>query len=93
MMAAYEETIYEDKTAALQQYMIEYRYSLRPIILFANIDVSKHVLVVDTFIFVKSIISQRKYKFSSVASTLGNLWFCGSHASTKHRIIAEHKCM
>jgi hypothetical protein len=36
------------------------QYSLRPIILFANIDVSRHSLVVDTSILVKSNMSRRE---------------------------------
>jgi hypothetical protein len=43
---------------------IKHRYSLRPIILFANIDVSRHILVVDTFVFAKSNIGRREYKTS-----------------------------
>jgi hypothetical protein len=42
-------------------------YSLRSIILFANIDVSRHILVVDTSIFAKSIMGQREYKKCSAA--------------------------
>jgi hypothetical protein len=36
-------------------------YSLRPIILFANIDVSRHILVIDTSVFVKSNMGRREY--------------------------------
>jgi hypothetical protein len=36
------------------------KYSLRPIILFANIDVSRHILVVDTSLFVKSNMGRRE---------------------------------
>jgi hypothetical protein len=36
-------------------------YSLRPIILFANMDVSRHILVVDTFVFAKSNMGRREY--------------------------------
>jgi hypothetical protein len=35
-------------------------YSLRLIILFINIDVSRHILVVDIFIFMKSIMDRRE---------------------------------
>jgi hypothetical protein len=36
-------------------------YSLRPIILFVNIDVFKHILVVDTFVLEKSNMDWREY--------------------------------
>jgi hypothetical protein len=36
-------------------------YSLRPILLFANIDVSRHILVVDTSILAKSNMGRREY--------------------------------
>jgi hypothetical protein len=36
-------------------------YSLRPIILFANTDVSRHILVVDTSVFMKSNMGRREY--------------------------------
>jgi hypothetical protein len=36
-------------------------YSLRPVLLFANMDVSRHILVVDTSILVKSNMGQREY--------------------------------
>jgi hypothetical protein len=36
-------------------------YSLRPIILFANIDVSRHILVVDTSVLGKSNMDEREY--------------------------------
>jgi hypothetical protein len=32
----------------------QFNYSLRPIILFANIDVSRHILVIDTFVLAKN---------------------------------------
>jgi hypothetical protein len=35
-------------------------YSLRPILLFSNIDVSRHILVVDTSVFVKSNMGRRE---------------------------------
>jgi hypothetical protein len=37
-------------------------YSLRPIILFVNTDVSRHILMIDTSISVKSNMSRREYK-------------------------------
>jgi hypothetical protein len=37
-------------------------YSLRPIILFANIDVSRHLLVIDTSVLAKSNMDRREYK-------------------------------
>jgi hypothetical protein len=36
-------------------------YSLRPIILFANTDVSRHILVIDTSVFAKSNMGRREY--------------------------------
>jgi hypothetical protein len=36
-------------------------YSLRPILLFANIDVSRYILVVDISVFAKSIMGRREY--------------------------------
>jgi hypothetical protein len=36
-------------------------YFLRPIILFANMDVSRHILVIDTFILAKSNMDRREY--------------------------------
>jgi hypothetical protein len=38
-------------------------YSLRLIILFANIDVSRHILVVDIFVLAKSNTGRREYHF------------------------------
>jgi hypothetical protein len=37
------------------------RYSLRPIIPFANIDVSRHILVIDTSVLAKSNMGRREY--------------------------------
>jgi hypothetical protein len=42
----------------------KFTYSLRHIILFANIDVSKHILVIDTSILVKSNMGRREYMTS-----------------------------
>jgi hypothetical protein len=36
-------------------------YSLRFIILFANVDVSRHILVIDTFVLAKSNMGRREY--------------------------------
>jgi hypothetical protein len=36
-------------------------YSLRPLILFANIDVSRHILMVDTSVLAKSNMGRREY--------------------------------
>jgi hypothetical protein len=36
-------------------------YSLRPIILFANVDVSRYILVVDTSVLAKSNMGRREY--------------------------------
>jgi hypothetical protein len=41
--------------------LIQILYSLRSIILFAKVDVSRHILVVDTFVFVKSNMGRREY--------------------------------
>jgi hypothetical protein len=41
-------------------------YSLRPIILFPNIDVSRHILVIDTSILVKINMCRREYLFSPI---------------------------
>jgi hypothetical protein len=41
------------------------RYSLRPIILFANVDVSRHILMIDTSVLPKSNMGRREYLFSS----------------------------
>jgi hypothetical protein len=38
----------------------KFKYSLRPIILFASIDVSRHILVVDTSILAKSNMGWRE---------------------------------
>jgi hypothetical protein len=40
------------------------RNSLRHIILFTNIDVSRHILVIDTSVLTKSNMSQREYWFT-----------------------------
>jgi hypothetical protein len=36
-------------------------YSLRPIILFAKVDIFRHILVVDTYILAKSNMGRREY--------------------------------
>jgi hypothetical protein len=36
-------------------------YSLRSIILFADIDVSRHILIIDTSVLVKNIMGRREY--------------------------------
>jgi hypothetical protein len=41
--------------------LLEQQYSLRSIILFANIDVSRHILVVDTSVLAKSNLDWREY--------------------------------
>jgi hypothetical protein len=38
-------------------------YSLRPILLFASMDVSRHILVLDTSILAKSNMGRREYNF------------------------------
>jgi general stress protein CsbA len=35
-------------------------YSLRPVILFANVDISRYILVVDTSVLAKSNMDKRK---------------------------------
>jgi hypothetical protein len=39
-------------------------YSLRPILPFTNMDVSRHILVLDTSIFVKGNMGRREYMIS-----------------------------
>jgi hypothetical protein len=36
-------------------------FSLRPILLFANIDVSRHILLIDTSVLAKSNMGRREY--------------------------------
>jgi hypothetical protein len=43
-------------------------YSLRPIILFANIYVSRHLLVVDTSVLAKSNMGWREYQIFDTAT-------------------------
>jgi hypothetical protein len=45
-------------------YVMIFFYSLRPIILFVNMNVSRLILVVDTFILTKSNMGEREYFFS-----------------------------
>jgi hypothetical protein len=40
---------------------LQFTYSLRFIILFTNIDVSRYILVIDTSILAKSNVDQREY--------------------------------
>jgi hypothetical protein len=42
---------------------VPFYYSLRPIILFANIDVSGHVLVIDTSVLAKSNMGRRGIRY------------------------------
>jgi hypothetical protein len=42
---------------------INFLYSLRSIILFANMDVSRHILVIDTSVLAKSNMDRREYLF------------------------------
>jgi hypothetical protein len=55
---------------AIQQelyfYFIDITYSLRLIILFTNIDVSRHILVIDTSVLTKSNMGQRKYNIELI---------------------------
>jgi hypothetical protein len=42
------------------QFCWEIKYSIRPIILFANVDISRHILVIDTSVLAKSNICREK---------------------------------
>jgi hypothetical protein len=42
------------------RFEMEIVYSLRPILLFVNMDISRHILVTDTSILAKSIMDQRE---------------------------------
>jgi hypothetical protein len=53
-------------------------YSLQPIILFASMDVSRHILVIDTSVLTKSNMGQREYKVSDLLSKIRDL--DGHHA-------------
>jgi hypothetical protein len=44
-------------------------YSLRLIILFANMNVSRHILMIDTSVLAKSNIGRREYHWRSVQAT------------------------
>jgi hypothetical protein len=44
------------------KFSLLYEYSLRPILLFANTDVSRHILVVETSVLAKSNMGRREYK-------------------------------
>jgi hypothetical protein len=44
----------DDKNRIALPWYARVHYSLRPIILFFNMDVSRHILVVDTFVLAKS---------------------------------------
>jgi hypothetical protein len=41
--------------------LLKKKCSLRPIILFANMDVSRHILLIDTSVLVKSNMGRREY--------------------------------
>jgi hypothetical protein len=41
----------------------KFKCSLRPILLFANIDISRYILELDTSVFVKSNMDRREYNF------------------------------
>jgi hypothetical protein len=64
----------------MQLVQLQRYYSLRPIILFTNIDVSKHILVVDTSVFAKSNMGRREYIIIT-ASTKEKLAY---HKNVKH---------
>jgi hypothetical protein len=55
--------LFEMKTKIDQwsKYTLIQRYSLRPIILFTNMDVSRHILMVDTSVLAKSNMGRREY--------------------------------
>jgi hypothetical protein len=50
---------YSATTSTIQEQTILF-YSLRPIILFANIDVSRHILVIDISVLAKSNMGRRE---------------------------------
>jgi hypothetical protein len=43
--------------------ILHFSYSLRPILLFGNIDVSRHILVINTYVLAKSnmVVESIKY--------------------------------
>jgi hypothetical protein len=53
-------------------YLPQKEYSLRSIILFANVDVSRHILVEDTSVLAKSNMGRREYQLSFVHLTRMN---------------------
>jgi hypothetical protein len=59
--------------------IVNNNYSLRPIILFANTDVSRHILVVDTSVFAKSNMGRREYY-----TFLGQCYTFGDNVSKKN---------
>jgi hypothetical protein len=50
----------KDENDKLKSFFVCFKYSLRPILLFVNIDVFKHILVIDTFILEKSNMDRRE---------------------------------
>jgi hypothetical protein len=70
-------------------------YSLRPIILFANVDVSRHILVVDTSVLAKSNMDRREYKHDYlfwVSTTKGARYHNIIHYTHKRNYNLEEKC-
>jgi hypothetical protein len=55
---------------------IAFSYSLRSIILFANMNVSRHILVVDTSVLAKSIMGRREYQILDMLSEMVWHWQC-----------------
>jgi hypothetical protein len=49
------------KLQTRRYFRVEKSYSLRSIILFANIDVSRHILMIDTSVLAKSNMNRREY--------------------------------
>jgi hypothetical protein len=59
--------------AAYIRYHMYIYYSLRPIILFTNIDISRYILVVDTSVLVKSNMGWREYNIHAQIKTTGKM--------------------
>jgi hypothetical protein len=64
------------------------KYSLRPILFFTNIDVSRHILVVDTSVLAKSIIDRREYGDWRVYSLHPQVTWQGWRSSRDDRVHA-----
>jgi hypothetical protein len=62
-------------------------YSLRPIIVFANIDVSRHILVVDTSVLAKSNMGRREYGIYPIYKRLTYAVLVIKHCFIKCQIV------